>query len=106
MALIHSDVEIDKKTHDFRIKHSWDEGAVLRECYESRMSGKEGWIDGKKGKRIASIPKPLFYTDIELKRYMQLRGVDDIEAKNVLDRWLWKHPEYRTCNPGSRSGVN
>ena len=48
MPIIHSDVEVDKDTHEFRIKHTWDEGACLRECYESRMSGKEGWIEGKK----------------------------------------------------------
>lgn len=102
MALLHSDVDIDKKNLDFKIKHFWDEGACLKECYESRMSGKEGDIEGGKAKRIASIPRPLFSTDIELKRYMQLRGVDNVEANKILDRWLWKHPEYRTCTPGGR----
>lgn len=105
MALLHSDVEIDKNTHDFQIKHTWDEGACLRECYESRMSGKEGDIGGGKAKRIASIPRPLFYTDIELRRYMQLRGVDNAEAARIMNQWLWKHPEYRTCTPGARKGV-
>lgn len=103
MPIIHSDVEIDKSENEFRIKHTWDEGACLRECYESRMSGQEGWDENKRIKRIASIPRVYFTTDIELKRYLQLRGKDDEEAKKVLDRWLWKHPEYRTCNPGGRT---
>ena len=94
MPIIHSDVEVDKDTHEFRIKHTWDEGACLRECYESRMSGKEGWIEGKKAKRIASIPRVYFTTDIELRRYLQLRGKDNVEANRILDQWLWKHPDY------------
>lgn len=103
MPIIHSDVEVDKDTHEFRIKHTWDEGACLRECYESRMNGKEGWIEGNKAKRIASIPRVYFTTDIELRRYLQLRGKDNVEANRILDQWLWKHPEFRTCNPGGRS---
>ena len=40
---------------------------------------------------------------IELRRYLQLRGKDNVEANRILDQWLWKHPEFRTCNPGGRS---
>lgn len=105
MALLHSDVDVDKKTHEFEIRHYWDEGACLKECYESRMDGREGDIGHGKAKRIASIPRPLFSTEIELKRYMQLRGVDNTEANQILDRWLWKHPEYRTCTPKAHKGV-
>ena len=103
--LLHSDVDIDKQDGTFKIKHFVDEGPCLRECYEARMSGNNGDIDGGKGKRIASIPRYRFYTDYELVMYSKLRGKDETEANKMMDRWLWKNPEYRTTNPGGRKGV-
>jgi hypothetical protein len=105
MSILHTDVEVDPKTHEFRIKHTWDEYACLKACYEERMSGNQGWLHNGKAKKLAMIPRELFSTDIELKRYMQLRGVDNVEAKKIMDRWLMKHPEYRTSSIGGRKEV-
>lgn len=105
MPILHSDVELDQKDNTFKIKHFVDEGPCLQECYESRMSGLEGDIENGKAKRIACIPRYRFYTDYELIQYSKLRGKDNIEANKFMDMWLWKNPEYRTTNPGSRKGV-
>ena len=104
MPFIHSDVEVDQKDGTFKIRHMADEGDCLRECYESRMSGLEGDIEGGKARRIACIPRYRFYTDYELIMYSRLRGKDNQEANRYMDKWLWKNPEYRTTT-GGRKGV-
>ncbi len=105
MAIIHSDVDIDKKTGEFKIRHDFDIGPCLRECYEARMSGTEGDIDHGKAKRIACIPRVYFYTDINLMLYSKLRGEDDKEAQKYMDKFLWEHPEFRTTTKHGRKGV-
>ena len=105
MSIIHSDVEIDKKTGEFKITHTWDEYQVMKACYLDRMNPGSENVEGGWGKRMARIPRARFLTDYELKMYSNLRGKDDVEAKKWMDKWLWKNPEFRCYTPGTRKGV-
>lgn len=104
-SLNRADVEINKKTGEFKVTHSWDEAQVIKECMEMRNDGTTGMIHGGKARRLARIPRMYFYTDPYLKNYMAARGKDENEARKSLDSFLWRHPEFRTSNPRGKAAM-
>lgn len=95
-------VKIDPKKGTWEIEHTYDERAVMKDCYEQRMSGREGDIEGGKGKLICRIPRHRFNSDFELQMVSKYQGVDDIEANKWLNIWLSKNPEFRTTTGGRK----
>jgi len=95
-------VEIDG--NNWKIQHTYDEYEIMKDCYERRMSGNEGDTGNGTGKLIARIPRHRLHSDIELQIYCQYKGKDNKEANKWLDRWLEKHPEFRTTT-GGRKGI-
>lgn len=92
-------VEVNKDG-SWRQVHTYDEYAVMKDCYEKRMSGTEGWLGNKSGKMIARIPRHRLYSDIELQLYTKYKGKDDVEARKWLDKWLENNPEFKTTTGG------
>lgn len=96
-------VKVDPNKGTWEQTHVADEYAIMKDCYERRMSGAEGWLGNGTGKMIARIPRHRLYTDIELQLYQKYKGKDDIESRKWLNKWLENNPQFRTTTGGRKS---
>lgn len=95
---LNTDVSFGQK--EWEILHTYDESLIEQECYLNRMAGNNGFSKDRSHRSIAKIPRHRFFSDLELIKYMQVRGINNDEAKHLLDLWLLKNPQFKTCTGG------
>lgn len=73
---------------------------VIKDNYEDRMVGNNGWSENRTMRRICSIPSWMFTSEPLLREYRAALPVNEREAREILSKWLDRNPWYRVNNGG------
>ncbi|WP_321404499.1 hypothetical protein [Maridesulfovibrio sp.] len=91
--MLRNDIHIDEKTHTLTRVTTYDAVPIMEQAYFERLSGCNGFSDGRNQRVIGEVPLAEFF---EMLRIADEQG--EPLTGTGLKGFLAENPEYRTVN--------